>query len=69
MNWNNLKNNKCPKCNSEMYHRNHAHVCVSDDCDFTCSTEKFEEIVDSLYNGTNSYGHSAEDNLSELNNM
>ena len=66
MKWERLKNNKCPKCNALMYHKNHAHVCSSEDCDFVCSTQKLEEIVNSLYRKKE---YTPRDNQEALNNL
>ncbi len=65
MNWNNLKNNRCPKCNS--YLGNSVFEICCNSCDFKCSITKFDEIVDSLYKPKKQYIN--DDNSSALNNL
>lgn len=66
MNWDNLKNLKCPKCRRPilrdlMYRK---YKCTS--CDFSISHEKFNEIVDRLYNKHRN--HEIPDNAQAWNN-
>lgn len=48
MKWNNLKQNKCPKCNKAFGHQAYAEPsvikCPNDKCDFKISHKKFGEI-------------------------
>jgi len=72
MNWKNLKDNKCPKCNIYLVERNGIFKCVSLTCDFFIGKEKFEGLVEKLYHPQKSvdarFGD-IEQNLSALNNM
>jgi len=57
MKWANLKDNRCPKCGDKMINpdvlmgagKSSQHLCSSEDCDFVCSDNKFNEIIKSLY--------------------
>lgn len=53
MKWNNLKNNKCPKCNSVLTTSQlldkQFYCSASPSCNFRISNEKFEKIVNDLY--------------------
>jgi len=49
MKWNFLKNNRCPKCNSPLENLQAFHKCSSKMCSFSCSKEKFDEIINNLY--------------------
>lgn len=68
MNWNNLKNNQCPKCKHFLEGNARYHRCTNSDCDFVCSVQKFNAIVNSLYRPTMSV-RTEEENLSDLNNL
>lgn len=68
MNWNRLKNYKCPKCNSNLGGNARFHKCSSSKCDFMCSVQKFNKIVSDMHK-PKQRRCSFEDNLSELNNM
>ena len=71
MNWNNLKNGKCPKCNAVVGFESvkQMYTCsnMAEGCDFRIGKEKFEKIVNDLYKPKNR--PSFNDNLSELNNL
>lgn len=76
MNWNNLKDFKCPKCSSPLTER--IVICESNQvscatsyrkypctkCEFTIGEEKYNELLRSKPK----YQRTEEDNLSELNN-
>lgn len=65
MNWNNLKNYKCPKDGEILKDIGHYHACTK--CIFTINKEKFNGIVNSKYS-TKSKPLSEEGNLEMLNN-
>lgn len=70
MDWNNLKSNKCPECESSLESSIRFHKCTNPECDFRCSTQKFAQIVNTLYQPKrNSRIDEVDDNLSALNNM
>lgn len=54
MNWNNLKSNKCPKCDSDLSdkfvetrHKSDCYFkCI---CGFTISSRKFKELISRTY--------------------
>jgi len=73
MKWNNLKNNKCPNCNSALLfsHEIITHWKCSK-CSFQISNERFESLVDKLYHPQkliDSRNQDIQNNLSALNNM
>lgn len=47
LNWNNLTENKCPKCNSELYD-DPGMNCTNDNCDFFITREKKLKIVEDI---------------------
>lgn len=48
MNWENLKNNKCPKCGSLLKQLENNHACTSE-CSFMIGKSKFDSIVNGMY--------------------
>jgi ssDNA-binding Zn-finger/Zn-ribbon topoisomerase 1 len=54
MRWNNLRENKCPKCGADLEWRdanyNKVFVCVDPKCDFYINDNKFEKIVMDMNN-------------------
>lgn len=68
MNWNNLKNFECPKCSSMLDEVGSTVRCESLDCDFACSKQKFDQIVESLYK-PKIFRTEEEDNQEALNNL
>lgn len=70
MNWNKLKNNKCPNC-ANVYLTRAPFSTIADfycdKCPFRISAKKFDEIVNSLYKKPNFISDT--DRLSELNNF
>lgn len=75
MNWNNLKNNKCPKCKGSLIHNARAVRCEYNDftansqCDFTCSVRKFNQLVNELYKPKAKRVMMDDENLEDLNNL
>lgn len=65
MNWNSLKNNKCPKCNSLLEQGRLTHDCTK--CEFKIGLNKFEEVVGNLYRPRPM--NAIVDNQEGLNNM
>lgn len=77
MNWNNLKNYKCPKCSNGLKEEKMScesnnigcatsfrkHVCSK--CEFSIGEQKYNEI---LVGKKKNFDRNYEDNLSELNN-
>lgn len=49
MNWNALKNYKCPKCNSALKDIGNYHACTKTGCAFSINKQKFESIVNDKY--------------------
>lgn len=48
--WKRLQSNRCPLCNSDLAHNAGYHKCTNSKCDFTCSVQRFDQIVADLYN-------------------
>ena len=69
MNWKKLKDNKCPKCSSDLKADNCCYVCSRIDCTFTIRQKKFEKIVNDLYKPKSQRLAFFDENLSELNNL
>ena len=70
MNWKNLKDNKCPKCNKALKPQGVYFKCSK--CDFTISGSKFNEIIKKLYfmSHRNEYRDiGEEENFQRLNNL
>lgn len=74
MNWNNLKSNKCPQCDTYLtkapYILNAASFCGN--CSFKISGEKFNSIVTKMYlnqKTTDSRIDDITNNLESLNNL
>ena len=67
MNWNALKNYKCPKCDRDLQKQFNklGHSCTA--CGFYITPEKFDSIIVSLYKPKRF--RTEEDNLSDLNNL
>lgn len=68
MKWNNLKNNKCPKCFGLLTQNTITglHECLGCN-DFTISEEKFDKIVNDMYR-PNKF-QNEDERLEELNNF
>lgn len=70
MDWKNLKNNKCPQCEEPLTQNLRFHKCTNDQCDFICSVQKFNKIVNNLYQPVQRIRRDeVDENLSALNNM
>ena len=71
MDWNNLKNNQCPKCGVQLTQNARFCKCINVDCDFSCSVRKFNQIVAQLYypSYSRTIRDDTENNLSGLNNL
>lgn len=73
MNWNNLKNMKCPKCNSILTKGTSFVTCPGcKDGGFMCGNEKFDGIVSSLYHSQKTVDmrkNAIDENLETLNNF
>jgi len=77
--WSRLKNNLCPKCNNLLQAKgiiDTMYECSKASCDFLIASERFDEIVEDLYNPKlrkhrpfpRAYD-SEESRMSELNNL
>ena len=67
MNWNNLKNYKCPKCNVLLKDIGYYHACTRSGCIFSINKEKFDSMVGNM-NKPKKFV-SEEERTSELNNF
>lgn len=75
--WKNLKNMKCPKCECKLIENRFGYECSAKNtyfpCDFTISEEAFDRVADSLYNKEKNRRKfrivSEEENLHGLNNL
>ncbi len=49
LNWNNLKNNKCPKCGRslmwKLFTYGSGYICKEPQCDFLINENKFKELI------------------------
>lgn len=63
MNWNNLKDYKCPKCNGNLKEEKPYHICV--ECKFKIGDSRYAEL---LRDKPKYIIYTEESNLSELNN-
>jgi hypothetical protein len=69
MNWNNLKANKCPKCAAWLLHIDGRIVHEAlPPCDFKISKEKFDELVNKMYQNPRAQFNTT-DNMEALNNL
>lgn len=68
MDWQRLKNNKCPKCNSDLL-EDKMHTCSNIKCDFMIGDVKFKTIVNSLYKPQAKRDNFRDDNSHGLNNL
>lgn len=66
MNWNRLKNYKCPKCNELLGHEmvKDSYDCSKIGCGFSIGKEKFNKIVNDKY-----YKEPVRDNFEALQNL
>ena len=69
MNWNNLKNNKCPNCVVLLIFDKQYKMHRCEICGFAISDEKFNQIVENLYRKSKMLIKSDDDRLAELNNL
>jgi len=71
MDWNKLKDNRCPKCWAPLRddRLSFMHECGRDGCDFKISNEKFDKIVSDLYKPKTKRCGTFDQNLSDLNNL
>lgn len=65
MNWNNLKNFKCPDCSSTLENKTDFYKCPS--CTFRIGEVKFAEIVNKQF--PKKLYEPRESNLEDLNNL
>lgn len=68
MNWEALKDFKCPKCGGSLSERETIHMCRDVDCKFFISKERFNQIVNERYDKKQIPEQDPDDRLSELNN-
>lgn len=67
MQWKNLKNNKCPKCNDRLSAESRGKIfCQNIDCGFMITKDRFDHLVNDLYKIKRL---DQQDNQSELNNL
>lgn len=66
MNWNHLKNYRCPKDNEPLKDIGSYHACTK--CIFSINKQRFDEIVSEQHKPKKRYV-TFEDNLSALNNL
>lgn len=70
MNWNNLKENKCPKCSSLLEFLLNKYICTEyTKCGFSIGQQKFGEIVTNMYKPKVKRCATFEDNFSQLQNL
>ena len=72
--WSRLKNMKCPECNNPLEKNTKGKVLISMDyrcvkCPFYISSERFDEMIESLYRPSRNRVPGTEENLSALNNL
>lgn len=70
MDWDQLKQNNCPKCSSQLRSNifSECYECTHSMCDFKIGDKKFDTIIENMYKGkfkTPDF----EQNLSDLNNL
>lgn len=70
-NWDLLKSMLCPKDRKMLDYRplDALYVCTNASCPFSIATEKFETIVNDLYQPKQRRHEASTDNLAELNNL
>ncbi len=79
MNWNNLKNMKCPKCGYDLITNNTGSVrmigCEDEEkCDFVIRKDRFDSLIDDIYKGKSKSSYKPQfgddsKNLEYLNNF
>jgi hypothetical protein len=71
MNWNNLKDNCCPKCKHALTdnYKIEMHQCTN--CDFAVGNEKFNNLINNLYKPKNQGEEivDIDERLSQLNDL
>lgn len=65
--WSRLKNIKCPKCNTELQTHHDYFSCLNQKCTFKIQKNRFNAIVESLYQGKTPSVE--EDNFHKLQNL
>jgi len=65
MKWNNLKQNKCPKCSKDLARHDDLHVYCGN-CDFLISNKRFKEIITSQVERTIENHYRPEDENPDL---
>lgn len=70
MNWNNLRNNKCPDCGHmlEASTKFKGYMCADENCNFKVTEKRFSEIVKSLY-FKHGWDKTEDQNLADLNSL
>ncbi len=48
MNWENLLDNQCPKCETDLEERDGYMVCLEIDCDFKINLKKFHSLKEKI---------------------
>lgn len=66
MNWNKLKENRCPRCSQLLSKAKGFHECAH--CGFSIGHEKFEKVIDNLYKGKSNLIQ-VNDNFEALQNL
>lgn len=72
MNWNNLKQMKCPECERTLTKKQDGatavyYICLK--CNFKIYNKKFNELVNKMYRTLRTTDLDTDKNLSDLNNM
>jgi hypothetical protein len=70
LNWDNLRNMKCPQCDADIFKVEHIYECEK--CVFSISLEKFDELMKKIYDRSPREKiriPTEEENLSALNNL
>ena len=69
--WARLKNMRCPKDNGALTRNEETgeFYCLQAKCDFKMSSQRFDEVVKSLYSKGMQVNSHREDNLTALNNL
>lgn len=71
MNWNRLRDFKCPECNVDLEQCNLAHVAgyKCPECTFTIGEKKFAEIINKPKKKDRYYQHNDDMNMDALNEL
>lgn len=51
MDWNKLKEMKCPKCSGNLQDSTMGYICTKGSCEFRISYDRFRDVANSVYVG------------------